>query len=223
MRQNYRNFVPYIKSIFIDFYLDVCLSHQCAPNARCQAVNHAVSCVCREAFFGNPNDGTRGCQPILEDSACLHDSDCPEAERCLPNAQGTNYSSPLLTKKFIETRCNFRQPYIHVYIFILLLFLSFMYTYTRVGTGIRACTGTCAKTRCGPHALCIGRDHRPECICREGFAGNPADFSIGCQEIRLDTCNTNADCQPFQVGVRITLHIENVFIFYMGSIKFMIF
>ncbi|XP_022668562.1 uncharacterized protein LOC111253451 isoform X4 [Varroa destructor] len=145
---------------------DVCLSQQCAPNARCQAVNHRATCVCRDAFFGNPNDAGRGCQPILDDFGCLHDADCSEAERCLPNAQG-----------------------------------------------VRACVSTCAKTRCGPHALCIGREHRPECVCREGFAGNPADFSIGCQEIRLDTCNTNADCLPFQackatpVGVRCCVDV----------------
>ncbi|CAN7945363.1 unnamed protein product, partial [Ixodes pacificus] len=130
--------------------VDVCLRHTCGPNARCLGQRHLPTCVCRDSFLGNPNDRVRGCQPLLDE--CFHDADCPESDRCLPNARG-----------------------------------------------VKNCTRTCSKTRCGPNAHCIGRVHKPICECREGYNGNPGDFTRGCTPIPLDRCHSNIDCKGYEV------------------------
>ncbi|XP_064459913.1 uncharacterized protein LOC135370150 isoform X1 [Ornithodoros turicata] len=130
--------------------VDVCIRHVCGPNSKCLGQKHASTCVCRDSFFGNPNDPVRGCQPKLD--VCFHDADCPESDRCLPDVRG-----------------------------------------------VRNCSSTCTKTRCGPNAHCLGRLHKPSCECREGYNGNPADLTRGCTPIPLDRCHSNIDCKGYEV------------------------
>lgn len=64
--------------------------------------------------------------------------------------------------------------------------------------GPRKCVDACAKLQCGPNALCVAREHRPACICFEGYGGNPADLTNGCQpEARVPIrsgCQSDDDC-----------------------------
>lgn len=71
--------------------------------------------------------------------------------------------------------------------------------------GSRNCVDACSKFSCGPNALCISSNHRSTCICNEGYAGNPNDFSLGCTQIsdgvRVDTCQSNGECRSGQICI----------------------
>lgn len=68
------------------------------------------------------------------------------------------------------------------------------------GKGSRKCVDACSKLQCGPNALCVSNDHRSNCICADGYNGNPSDLYAGCQPeqrvVKQGTCETNGDCKP---------------------------
>ena len=58
--------------------------------------------------------------------------------------------------------------------------------------GQRECKNVCdGPVICGRNAICQANGHRPNCICPDGFFGNPNDEKVGCQK---KLCSTNADC-----------------------------
>ncbi|XP_022245556.1 fibrillin-1-like, partial [Limulus polyphemus] len=74
--------------------------------------------------------------------------------------------------------------------------------------GVKKCFDVCEKTRCGPNAECIGKNHKPECQCLPGFSGIPTDLSKGCEAVPEDKCQKNDDCseeevcQPTESGIK---------------------
>lgn len=59
--------------------------------------------------------------------------------------------------------------------------------------GIHKCKDVCQNTQCGPNADCIPVDHEGHCSCRNGYQGNPKDFSVGCTPKPV-TCRVTSDC-----------------------------
>ncbi len=64
-----------------------------------------------------------------------------------------------------------------------------------VGGG-RRCLDACSRDQCGPNAVCLANAHKANCICRDGFQGNPNDLSVGCRPGTgpEDKCGRDDDC-----------------------------
>lgn len=64
----------------------------------------------------------------------------------------------------------------------------------QLSKGLRKCTNACNKLSCGPNALCVATNHMSNCICSDGYLGDPNE---GCQiEAKLQGCKQNSDCEP---------------------------
>lgn len=66
------------------------------------------------------------------------------------------------------------------------------------GKGVRKCLDACSKLQCGPNALCVSEKHRSDCICADGYVGNPNDLNSGCSPeqrvVNKGECDSDRDC-----------------------------
>ena len=54
------------------------------------------------------------------------------------------------------------------------------------------CINPCEELNCVENAQCVVRNHVAQCLCKEGFSGNPSRF---CEAIEIPACNKDSDCQ----------------------------
>ena len=55
----------------------------CAANAKCERRNHQGICTCLPGFIGDPyHDGCYEREPVVEESRCYTDGECPSKEAC---------------------------------------------------------------------------------------------------------------------------------------------
>ncbi|KAK8768440.1 hypothetical protein V5799_015096, partial [Amblyomma americanum] len=193
---------------------DVCEDKTCGKNAVCLGEHHKAICECLPGFI---YDGT-GCQvpddcavdqDCLEHEACRHQSggnkcvDVCLRHACGPNAKciGQKHVPICVCRDSFLGNPNDRirgcQPLLDTCIQDADCAESDRCLPD--SRGIKNCTRTCLKTRCGPNAHCVGRLHRPVCECREGYNGNPSDPAQGCTPILRDRCHSNLDCKGYEV------------------------
>ena len=187
--------------------MDACtLAGVCGANAICTVLTHTPLCSCSPGFTGDP---TVGCSPVL---TCASQAQCPanlicafgvcsppcnSIRDCLDNQACVNEKCvPRCTRnnqcpEFHECRggvcalaekcrqngdCSNTESC----------------TTALSNFGQRECRNVCeGPVICGRNAVCQPNNHRPICICPEGFFGNPEDEKVGCQK---KLCTTNADC-----------------------------
>ncbi|KAJ8890112.1 hypothetical protein PR048_009619 [Dryococelus australis] len=175
--------------------------NNCAPRAECRVQNHLSLCRCPPGFIGNPYIGCRT-EPQPE---CKYDGDCPNRLACIEDVcknpctelEPCHRPADCLVLGTIPVRsmicvcpsgyisngsgtCKATPPI------------------TEVGVCIRdsdcpadkACVkGICRNPcNCGPNAECTVKDHKPVCICKQGYDGNP---EIECTRVG---CRSDDDC-----------------------------
>ncbi|XP_022241755.1 fibropellin-1-like [Limulus polyphemus] len=161
--------------------IDVCQNVVCGPAATC---TDGV-CKCNEGMTGDPNDLIEGCSYICKDAHCGPNALCnkngyPPACECLPGFFGNPKDSKIGCQPpdicEDDNSCPANQ------------------LCKPDKNGVKNCFDVCERTRCGPNAECVGKDHKPECHCLPGFSGTPTDLNKGCTSVPEDKCQKNDDC-----------------------------
>lgn len=170
---------------------DPCLPNPCGPNGICRTVNGAASCsypecvtnadcsprtACVNQRCVDPCPGSCGvnaiCEVVNHHASCL----CPPGyvgspyERCvLQDVPAPPQPRP---ECVVDDECSRDKACIN-----------------------QQCQDPCALDRCGPNADCRVQNHRPLCVCRDGFEGNGR---YGCHEIG---CRADSECPPTEACV----------------------
>lgn len=192
----------------------VCNQHICGVNAHCIGKLHRPICECRNGFFGDPNDIRIGCQPPSP-NICEDNRGCPEykicrsnennikdcfdvcrSTRCGPNAQCIGRAhqpvcecNPGYSGNPVDFLHGCKPPPRDVCQINADCEINKVCQLT--SNGIRDCVNVCQNRKCGPNALCIGRNHQAVCECPTGFGGDANNKVKGCQPHR---CETDHDC-----------------------------
>lgn len=170
----------------------------CSPRAECKVQNHVALCRCPSGFIGNPYiDCKREPQP-----ECRQDPECSPRLACIEN----KCQDPciIIQPCHVPSECR-----VDGTVPVRTMICVCPPGYISSGSGTcqpvkqisgcisdnecptdKACVhGICKNPcNCGPHTDCQVRDHKPLCICRDTFIGNP---EIGCIP---SGCRTNDEC-----------------------------
>ncbi|CAG0892378.1 unnamed protein product, partial [Cyprideis torosa] len=175
------------------------VDNPCAANADCRASEHRAMCYCRPGMVGNPysfcqEEVTAECQvdaDCREGLACIMQvcqDPCLKSEPCHPSATCRVLSTvPVRTMVCVCPDGHVTAPGGSCQPIPIL---------TGICTTDEDCSDTeaCINNKCGspcncgPNADCRVLDHKPICVCKDGFAGRP---ELGCHEI---DCESNDEC-----------------------------
>ncbi|KAI2804698.1 hypothetical protein BLOT_003686 [Blomia tropicalis] len=189
--------------------VDGCESIRCGPNAKCATIDHTATCKCRDGFFGNPEDLSRGCLPK---DRCTSNTDCGTKEVCQLNEFGVkacvdgcsaNLCGPnaicVTNEHFVTCTCLEghtgraddlatgcqvipHECYSHE-------MCPSNAICVRGPDDVNICQDPCKQFLCGENAVCTSANHRAQCSCRPGFIGDPFHMCID-----PDECKTDQDC-----------------------------
>ena len=197
--------------------VDACSRLQCGPNAVCLVDEHRPSCVCQDGFTGNPNDAKTGCQQDAVSDRCARDDQCPGDTVCNADVNGVRQCVDLCaatscaadeicrvrdaTRPVCECQTNFvRHPVKGLCEKPSLpdcvsdSDCSVESTCRPDLLGVRKCSRACADFTCPPNSNCRAANHAGQCVCRDGFTGNPNDRN-GCSlAVAKDQCDSDAQC-----------------------------
>ncbi|XP_047739046.1 uncharacterized protein LOC108675679 isoform X4 [Hyalella azteca] len=209
---------------------DLCThNNTCGKGALCSVKNNVVSCSCPEGQRGDPHVA---CVP-KQDIRCLSDFDCLQGLVCMdkqcrnPCEELKPCDAPLVCS--VADSTNIRTMVCKCPALMVVSekdICSELEIPISVGCRAdsdcpsnRACVNTqcVVPCNCGENAECTIVDHRPLCVCREGFQGDPITgcYKVGCtanEQCPLDKmcyngvcvnpcyvkdpCAINAECYP---------------------------
>ncbi|UYV71427.1 dp [Cordylochernes scorpioides] len=212
---------------------DACEGRRCGPNAACVGTRHRGHCECKPGFEGNGEDLHQGCRPR---DLCRTEGDCAENQVCRPNQKGVRdcvdgcmeilcgRNAQCSTSNHIancaclpghvgdpynkRTGCEPQSKDV--------CFGDHQCSSNAVcklgPNNIRDCYEGCEHVVCGPRAKCVTTNHRPKCVCTEGFVGNPEDPVRGCHQPHQcngdGDCFTDEVCRPGTTGIRKCVYTE---------------
>lgn len=161
----------------------------CGQNAECYLDGARAKCKCKPGCSGDPDTG---CQDINECTSLLpidpngpcgvgaicvnvlgsYRCECPLGSRGNPFEEGCLDVKKCSSDDHCppDTICQ-RQS----------------------GTCVDACSAS--GPICGPNSDCIPQSHKPLCVCRPGYHGNPNDLSQGCISRKF--------CEPSSFGLSV--------------------
>lgn len=152
---------------------DVCFDKAvCGRNSECLSRNHAVTCKCKENFFGDPKTSCRKIE-------CLSNSDCSSDKMCdhnvckiaclVDDACGEN---AICTAENHDKVCQCQPGY--------------------TGNPQVQCQliDFCKDSPCGPGAKCRNQRGNFKCVCPLNLVGDP--YNEGCHP--ASECEKNEDC-----------------------------
>jgi len=182
-------------------FADPCeLENVCGSCAKCNVVNHAAQCTCPAGTIGNPQ---LGC--FKTPTRCSQKSDCVDGAKCLTGfcaVSCSKSSSCDCGETCVQGRCRLQCnadnqcPQ------------GQMCRQNTCVAGCRSsvdcaveeaclngrCSNPCKNNTCGSNAECRVSDHRPVCLCPNGFGGNPTSECIK-NECQVDTdCDMDNHC-----------------------------
>ena len=172
----------------------------CGSCADCQVVDHQAQCSCMSNTFGNPLFGCKAlikrctsrsqCKPRENcnegfcSKSCRSDSQCSCGEECADGvchavcSEDSDCSSGFLCRNGICTiGCRINSD-----------------CESSQGCVNGICTDPCDPSPCGKNTECRAADHRPICLCKAGFAGDPI---VECKQyecLKDQDCSSNMAC-----------------------------
>ncbi|XP_047739045.1 uncharacterized protein LOC108675679 isoform X3 [Hyalella azteca] len=208
----------------------VCRVQSCGTNAVCTPEAHTRYCTCAPGFIGDPYVACRRSPPVLDKPVpeCSSNDDCPDTQSCI-NELCVNpcVHDPCARNAFCIVRdhvpqCTCPPGYTgdpKIACSLLEIPISVGCRADSDCPSNRACVNTqcVVPCNCGENAECTIVDHRPLCVCREGFQGDPITgcYKVGCtanEQCPLDKmcyngvcvnpcyvkdpCAINAECYP---------------------------
>lgn len=194
--------------------IDPCLTgNNCGANAQCLVRNHIPVCKCEPGYDGSPYIECR--RQITAE--CSVDADCPAQQACL-GAACVNPCS-FLRPCGAPARCAVSDT-----LPVRTMLCTCPPGYVSQGGGVcrpqtpieevaceldldcnsnSACISAVCRSpcRCGPHAACVIREHKPVCACEPGYFGDARSgcFSVECRadsQCADDETCINSRCVP---------------------------
>lgn len=167
-----------------------CTESSCGRNAVCTRGINSIECTCKPGFHGNPYTTCHdidecSSQVCAENAVCINtigSFDC----KCKDNYNGNPFIICSPIDKSIctnPTTCKCDN------------------TNVLCPSGYSCekgqCKDLCAKKKCGPHAAC-NPNNKGECVCIQGYSGNPNDLTKGCQTA-IGQCQTDLECGDSEI------------------------
>ena len=202
--------------------ISACRGIRCGPNSQCLSKNHEAFCQCKEGFDGNPDDLLRGCPPkdkCRTDNECSSNEVCRLSQNgiktcinvCLDNLCGPNaickvsnhFAICTCSEGFTgkpENKAIGCQPIVNECLNDESCPSNAVCV--QQPDGVKVCHDACDKYLCGENAKCTTISHRPQCICRQGFIGDPfhrCSIPNECQED--ENCSDDKVCRADINGV----------------------
>ncbi|KAK2714566.1 hypothetical protein QYM36_008951, partial [Artemia franciscana] len=186
--------------------VDPCSIATCGRNSVCQVVRHNPVCTCPPGFVGDPFTQcvvvAEEAPQVLEQPECIVDDECPPSKSCVrqicvdPCAEEPCAENAICTVQNHRAQCRCAFGFVG----------DPRNGCTRVD-GVIGCTnddcpsneacinGVCQNPcDCGPNSDCKVVDHRPICLCKDGYAGDP---NVGCYQVGCradDECPSDTAC-----------------------------
>ena len=166
----------------------------CGTCADCQVVEHQVQCSCKANTVGNP---FVGCTATI--SKCTSNRDCRSREKCssgycFRSCQSNSQCNcgETCENDVCHSICSDDSNCAH----------GFLCRNSVCVAGCKSnsdcpsthgcingqCKDSCEPSPCGKNTECRAADHRPICLCKVGYAGDP---SVECKQ---HECLENSDC-----------------------------
>lgn len=173
--------------------VDECLiPNVCVRNAKCINIRGSYDCRCAHGFAGNP---FKECHPTTQPALNINRTEvnlCSTVQ-CGPNAV-CHLGQCLCAQGFKGD-----DPYdvIHGCSAISTCRFTTDCGYNEICASLhnsieKFCVDPCSKASCGPNSFCVTDNHNMNCICNQGFSGNPNDHNVGCTaEV---SCASSKDC-----------------------------
>lgn len=155
----------------------------CGANAECRVISHSAMCICHSGYFGDPFSQCQ-LKPYAADeiitpctpNPCGSNALCREHNnvgscQCIPDYFGNPYET-CRPECILNSDCASNRACV-----------------------LNKCQDPCPG-RCGQNADCNVINHLPNCICRNGFSGDPYSF-CGIEQNERKTSYTNLPLLPF--------------------------
>lgn len=163
----------------------------CGTNAECRVIGHAVSCSCPTGYAGNAfvqcvpqqEEPPKPCQP----SPCGPNAECIErngaaACKCIDEYQGNPYEG-CRPECVLSSDCPTDKTCIR-----------------------NKCQDPCPGI-CGLNAQCYAVNHVPNCVCNDGYTGDPF---ASCRRVEVTTPSPVSDpCIPSPCGANSKCRVAN--------------
>eukprot|EP00163_Fabomonas_tropica_P005646 TRINITY_DN1525_c0_g1_i2.p1 TRINITY_DN1525_c0_g1~~TRINITY_DN1525_c0_g1_i2.p1 ORF type:complete len:3023 (-),score=588.09 TRINITY_DN1525_c0_g1_i2:123-9191(-) len=194
---------------------DDCVPFPCGPNSACSDPvpgPNLFQCACITGHVGNPYDTTNGCYNYddcfnpTNGSSCAGQTNCVDGINaftcsCKSGFEGDPYNRLGTCTDIDECApgpCAGNATCTHGF-----------------GTGTYSCAcnngfipkpsagvyceeiNECIPDPCGPNTICIDKIAQHQCLCKDGFLGDPSNTVTGCEDInecQTNPCHVDATC-----------------------------